>query len=168
MELIINSPKYGEIKYLIDGEYYDKVKSYNWHAYYSPNTKSFYISTNIRKNNGKYTLLRLHRLITDAPKGMCIDHINHNTLDNRKTNLRICTNAENQRNSRKHFDGITSKYKGVSWKKHAKKFVAKIRYCGKDKHLGYFDNELDAAIAYNNAAIKYYGEYAKLNEVNVW
>jgi hypothetical protein len=91
-----------------------------------------------------------------------VDHINGNGLDNRKSNLRICTHQQNCENSRKRKKSF-SKYKGVYWSKNAKKWVAQITIDGKSKHLGYFELEEDAAAAYDKAAVKYFGEFACLN-----
>lgn len=99
---------------------------------------------------------------------MFIDHINNNTFDNRKINLRICTNNENQRNRRK-LSKASSKYKGVCFAKYTKKWQAsiEIRMDGKRNniYLGQYYDEKDAAKAYNDAAIKYFGEFAKLNTI---
>lgn len=97
-----------------------------------------------------------------APKGMVVDHINHNGLDNRKANLRIATFSENRRNSRKAKD-TSSKYKGVSWHKNNKKWHAGININGRRKHLGSFDDEIQAAKAYDEVARKYHGEFSSLN-----
>lgn len=93
-----------------------------------------------------------------------IDHIDKNKLNNRIENLRECTqrqNSLNQSGSRRS----TSKYKGVSWDKVNKKWLAQIMVHRRGKKLGRFVDELDAARAYNNAALQYFGEFAQLNEV---
>lgn len=103
----------------------------------------------------------MHRLIMNTPEGMLVDHINHDCLDNRKSNLRICTHAENARNKRPVIG--TSKYKGVYWDKTNKKWEAHIRK-GKDvKYLGQFKCEKKAALAYNEKAKELFGEFAYLN-----
>jgi hypothetical protein len=91
-----------------------------------------------------------------------VDHINHNTLDNRKANLRICTNQQNHFNMLKKSLSKTSIYKGVHYVKRVKKFMAYIS-CPKATYLGYYAKEIDAAMAYDTAAKKYFGEFAKLN-----
>lgn len=106
--------------------------------------------------------MSMHRFIMDAPKGQQVDHINGNKLDNRKSNLRICSHSENLRNQRKPKDN-KSGFKGVSWHKGAKRWCAEIRSNGKRHHLGYFDTAEDAAKAYDIAATLIHGDYARLN-----
>jgi hypothetical protein len=106
-----------------------------------------------------------HFIIGDPPPGMVVDHINGDRLDNRRANLRFCTLAQNKQNSRPYRGG-TSRYKGVSWKRTGKgtgKWLARIRVDGKDIHLGFHKEEEEAAKAYDTAAIRYYGEFARTN-----
>lgn len=93
-----------------------------------------------------------------------IDHINGNPLDNRPANLRVCTQAENTFNRGKNKKG-SSKYKGVGWHKKAGKWAAQIQANGIKHHLGVFETEAEAAIAYNQAATQLHGCFARLNEV---
>ena len=110
----------------------------------------------------------MHRIITKCPKGKVVDHINGDTLDNRKCNLRICTKLQNQYNQKKHKGKRHSKYKGVTFRKNliAKPWEAFIYKDYKSKRLGYFATEKEAALAYNAAAKEAYGEFAKLNEID--
>ena len=107
----------------------------------------------------------MHREIMGLEKGdnRVVDHINHNTLDNRRCELRICSQAENCRNMRKTHG--SSQYKGVSWRKLRKKWKAVITINDKTIFLGDFDSQNHAAMAYNEAARKHYGEYACLNVI---
>jgi len=100
-----------------------------------------------------------------ANSGEVVDHINHNLLDNRRQNLRICTPSENKRN-RVLAKNNSSGYKGVNWSKGANKWRTQISINGKQKHLGLFNNILLAAEAYDSAAQKYYGEFAYTNFKN--
>jgi hypothetical protein len=99
----------------------------------------------------------------NTPEGMFVDHINHNGLDNRKANLRFATRAENNRNVRCLKKNKSSRYRGVYHDKKYKKWRAHISVNNKKRHLGYFKDEKEAARAYDNAARKYYKEFAILN-----
>lgn len=106
----------------------------------------------------------LHRLIMNPRPDEYIDHINGDGLDNRKCNLRICTNSQNNANKGKQKNN-KSGYKGVSWDKTRNKWKADIMVNKKTIYLGRFNVINDAARAYNNAAVKYFGEFARLNDV---
>jgi len=94
--------------------------------------------------------------------GMVVDHIDGNGLNNAKANLRICTFAQNIRNSKIRV-GCSSKYKGVCWDKKASNWRARIMINGRLTSLGSFDSEESAGMAYDTAAISNYGEYASTN-----
>lgn len=116
-----------------------------------------------RTHDGKG--LYMHRYLMNEPEGE-VDHHDTNGLNNQKKNLRVGTTAQNQWN-RLGQKGSASKYCGV-WKNtngRGKSWKAGIKVNGKEKHLGYFDDEIDAARAYNEASAKYHGEFAKLNDV---
>lgn len=93
----------------------------------------------------------LHRWIMNAPKGKVVDHINHNKLDNRRCNLRLCNRRQNMWNRKPNKNG-TSKYKGVSWYKKSNKWRATISINGTKKTIGYYNNEYDAHLAYEKIA----------------
>lgn len=112
--------------------------------------------------DGKYKQTYLHRLITNAPKELQVDHINGNRLDNRKENLRLCTSGNNNKN-RACFSG---RYKGVHFAKKNKSWVAQITKDYKIKHLGTFATEEEAARAYNVASKELHGEYGYINCIN--
>lgn len=105
----------------------------------------------------------LHRVILAAPKGVMVDHINHDALDNRRANLRLATASQNNCNARKRRGFCSSAYKGVGWSKDEERWQASIRLNGKSRFLGYYDSEADAAAAYNVAASKIHGAFACLN-----
>jgi hypothetical protein len=120
----------------------------------------------IGKKHGKYVyeVQYLHRLIMNPPKGMVIDHVDGNGLNNRRKNLRICTRAQNLSNQRKQH-GCSSKYKGVTYHPKTGGWYSQIKFKKQHIYLGYFKKEEDAAIAYNTSAIKYFGKFAKLNNL---
>lgn len=107
----------------------------------------------------------LSRFIMNPEKGMIVDHIDGNTLNNTRENLRICTPAENSRNSIL-YETNTSGFRGVVWRKEDKKWSARITVNYKRKFLGNYESIVDAAKAYNEAARKYHGEFAKLNYID--
>jgi hypothetical protein len=140
---------------IVDAEDYPRLSRYTWFA--EGTCKNFYA---VRKENGKS--IKMHREIMNAPDHLVVDHIDHNGLNNRRENLRVCTFAENCRNLRSSRHK-TSKYKGVHWRKRCKKWAAQITCENKSYHLGYFTDELAAAKAYDKAAKKYHGDFASLN-----
>ncbi len=117
-----------------------------------------------KKADGKWTTVKMHRLILDTPKGKHTDHKDHNGINNQRKNIRICDYAQNQFNQRKK-EGLSSKYKGVNFFKRDKRWYAHITTKGKMRHIGSFKTEEEAARAYNGEAEKFYGEFALLNEV---
>lgn len=114
----------------------------------------------VRQKNRKKVLMQY--VILPKREGLQLDHINGNRVDNRKVNLRYCTKKQNSRNMLPR-----RKYKGVYLKKDRlhtkKKYETQIRFNYKGIHVGYFESEKDAALAYDNAARKYFGEFARLN-----
>lgn len=110
----------------------------------------------------KGRLVLLHRLIMNAPRGVEIDHINRNRLDNRRENLRFATDAENVRNAKLSKKNSTG-FKGVYFCQVTIRWVAAIRVNGRNYHLGSYDSAEKAALAYDFAAIDLHGEFASLN-----
>lgn len=109
--------------------------------------------------SGKYEI-RLHRLLVEAKYGELVDHIDRNGLNNTAGNLRIVTEAGNAQN-RSH--SVGRKYKGIYWCSSQGKYHAHIKFDGKKRHLGSFATDVEAAQAYDFAAIKHFGDYAALN-----
>jgi hypothetical protein len=101
-----------------------------------------------------------HRLLTNCPKGLQVDHINGNRLDNRRENLRIVTSQQNNMN-RSIGKNNTSGYKGVTYKTRDKKFAAQIKLNGKIKSLGHFHTAIEANQVYQAKALELFGEYNK-------
>lgn len=104
--------------------------------------------------------IKMHRQIADGPDNLEVDHINHDTLDNRRINLRRVTKAQNQQNANRPKNN-TSGYKGVHKPHRGRGWVVNIQ----KQYIGYFYDIHEAARAYNNEAIKRYGEFARLNDV---
>lgn len=163
-KFLIESPKYGDFEIMIDTEDYDRIKNYRWHIQYVKHTNNFYVSSLIKKNN-KWKNYQLHRLLLNlTDPELQIDHKFGKTLDNRKSELRICNHSENVRNQKIHKNN-KSGFKGVSLYKLNNKWKAQINYNGKKIALGYYKTTNEAALAYNEAAKKYHGEFAMLNKI---
>jgi hypothetical protein len=146
---------------IVDDEDYEKLAVHKWYAHVGNNHKNknkrIYYAARCKK--GKTILM--HREIMSCPEGMEVDHINGNTLYNRKSNLRICTSADNTYNSRSRI--ATSSYKGVCLHKLTKKWYSQISYKHKKHYIGLFKNEVLAAKAYDDSAKELFGEYARCN-----
>lgn len=135
-------------EFTIDLDDAEKVKPYQWYVH----------QNYVKRMDGKVTVL-LHRHIMDCPEGMIVDHINHDTFDNRRSNLRIVTPSQNNMNrsmSKNNKSGI----KGVFFVKSRNKWRAEIHYCKKKIHLGIFHTLQEAVDARREAEEKYFGEHA--------
>ena len=146
---------------LVDDEDYELFKIYTW---WLRNDGSKYAITDI-KINGKCKRKSLHRLIMNEPEGFEIDHIDHNGLNNQKSNLRIVTHQQNMMNKRGDRQ-TSSKFRGVHWFRRDKLWVSQISKNKKIYCVGRFINEEDAAVAYNKKATELFGEYAYLNVID--
>ena len=140
---------------VIDIEDFDRIKEWHW----SLHKKGY-----VWGYRSKDEWILLHRLVLGESAGTHTDHKDENKLDCRKCNLRSCTNSQNLMNRGKQRNN-TSGYKGVSWDKKVGKWFAYIWKDRKRINLGYYDDKRKAAIIYNEAALIYHGNFAKLNEV---
>lgn len=157
MKLKLNSKSSNKLYTMIDEDDLEKISSYKWHLNICDKTKKYVSST----KNGKTFLM--HRVILNAKKDEYIDHINGNGLDNRKENLRICTNQQNSFNSRLRKNN-TSGYKGVEKDKKTGKWRSYINF-NKKIHLGQYLTKKEAALVYNNKAKELFGEFAFINNL---
>lgn len=149
---------------LVDDNDYEELSKYKWYAS-EMKKRNWYAGRNRKKHEGKDGLILMHRFIMKAKKGTQVDHIDGNGLNNQRSNIRICTNSQNQANKKMPRTN-KSGYKGVSWFKRDKKWRAKMIFNGKDIHIGLFKKIEDAAKAYDLAAVKFQGEFAKINFPN--
>ena len=151
---LINSNKNA----LVDKEDFDNLNKFRW-----------YLSTNgyVRSTINKKRVL-IHRFLLNPKEFFKVDHIDRNPLNNKKKNLRICSSRENTLNSKPQSNKKYSKFKGVSYcntEKRKKRWVAACELYGKRITIGRFNNELEAAKAYNNKAKEIFGEFAYINKI---
>jgi hypothetical protein len=148
---------------LSDGLYaYVDAADYEWLSQYPWRLYGGY-AARMEKNR----TFCMHREIVKPPKDKMVDHINQNKLDNSRPNLRFCTRQQNAQNNRKR-RGALSRFEGVGYEKRAGKWFASVHVNGKDIWLGYHTDEIEAARAYDRAAVGRFGEYANLNFPEEW
>lgn len=131
------------------------VAGYRWYR----STRGYAIAAVRAPDSPRRRTVWMHRLITAAPHGCDVDHADHDRLNNRRSNLRVCTRAENLANARRHRDS-RSPYKGVTWRADTGRWTARIMVCGRVHHLGCFDTAPAAADAYARAAVRLVGPFA--------
>ncbi len=154
--------------YLGEGEWtnvespdYYRIRDFRWHL--EGKNGKFYVVRTTKVGNRWTKKAAMHREIMNAPQGVLVDHRNGDSLDNRRGNLRFATPAENVRNRSKTRSKTSSKYIGVYRDKERNKWASHLKHKGKMIWLGRYDREIDAAKAYDKAAKKYFGEFARLN-----
>jgi hypothetical protein len=144
---------------LVDDDIYDYINQWKWHFHPGSGRGRCYA----RRRAGKHRVL-MHRVIFESvmsiPFCFDVDHIDCDGLNNSFSNLRLATRSHNNANGRKRLS-CSSSYKGVNWLKSRGKWRVRVKHF----HIGCFVNEIDAARAYDEAAKKYFGEYARLNGV---
>jgi hypothetical protein len=164
-EIVLSGNKAAGRVALVDDEDYELVSQFTWHIWEPPPQHSTwrqqgpYAQTSIRKASGRYTSRGMHRMITGWRR---TDHADGNGLNNTRSNLRDVSNRQNLQNSREHI-GSTSAYKGVHWFAEKGRWRASIKVDGRAIWLGDFAEEITAARAYDVAAARHFGQYARFN-----
>lgn len=144
----------GEVT-IVDDDNYEELCQYKWYL------MDGFAGRTVTENK-KRTTVYMHRVVADAPKGVSVYHLNGNKLDNRRENL-LLEKGSARMHQRKKNVAHSSKYRGVYWAKEKKIWIAEIKVNKKHLRLGYFEDEKEAAIAYDTAAYQYYGPLAQTN-----
>lgn len=150
---------------LLDSCDYEQVAVYKWYA--KPNrNNNVYAATNLKIDGSRKNrkTLFMHQLLFGVD-AIGVDHKDRDGLNNRRENLRPCSQLENSRNKRHSSNRKTSRFHGVCWRKQGNCWVAQIMVNYKKLWLGRFSDEVEAALAYNAAALHHFGEFAALNDV---
>lgn len=135
------------LKTMFDIEDIEKINQYKWHLHYNKSFKRYDVCANSHFKNGKRQYLIFSRFVMNCPDNMVVDHINHNTLDNRKCNLKICTQFENNLNKTNNTSGCP----GVCWDKSRNKWHVMFR----NKNLGRFKTFEEAVKVRKQAELNY-------------
>lgn len=153
---------------LVDDDDFEYLNQFKWQAKRAQRKVELWYATRSQATGYyKRIEIKMHREIMKAPKGMDVDHISGDGLDNRKDNLRICNRKDNSKNKCK-FIGTSSKYKGVSALMSNAGYIqitAKIMCDSKPYYLGTFKTEREAALSYDRKAIELFGEFARTNKM---
>lgn len=145
---------------LIDDDDFPVIAPFTWQAVICDRRLYARRTVPVVERRGGSSCQYMHALLTGWP---LVDHINGDGLDNRRANLRSATPAQNVRNARKRSTASSSRFKGASLYRRTGRWRAYIDVGGKEQHLGYFATEIDAARAYDAAALHHFGEFARLN-----
>lgn len=155
---LLNNEGHVVAQAIIDRDDVDKIIAFErrWYTTWHKSTQQYFAQANIKGTNGKWTRISLHSFIVDAPDGYDIDHINHNMLDNRRANLRICTRSQNLQNRKgAQRNNLSSGIRGVSWDRNRRKWIAHVTVKGKQIFLGRYDDIAEAEMAAINGRCKY-------------
>jgi len=142
----------------VDDADYEAVSQFNWHVKKCGDL--VYAHRNLKNPDGVWTTQTLHKFL--IPEAVFVDHEDRDGLNDQRYNLRPCTRSQNGGNRKRNKNG-SSNFKGVGWHIRIKKWAARIGFNSKRIHIGFFNSEEDAARAYDEAAKKYHGEFARLN-----
>jgi len=147
---------------LVNDEDCEFLSQWKWHL------SGGYVQRTFRTDNGRVLSAKMHREVLKRSgmdlSGKIVDHINFNKLDNRRENLRLATSSQSNAHKKPQLNN-TSGYKGVSWDKSKGKWKAAYAFRKKDYHIGYFNDVIEAARAYNEIVKVKYNNYAYLNEL---
>lgn len=141
----------------VDDDDYGKLSTYTWSC-----KSGRYAMRCERARGDRFKNVQMHREVIGAKPGEIVDHINGDTFDNRKANLRICSQSQNMQNSTRRRDNVSG-YKGVH--PNGRNWAAQIKVDGKQIYLGTFKTKEEAARVYNEAAAKHFGEFARVNDL---
>ncbi len=154
----------GLLDVLIDLEDVELATLYPWHADWRESLGNYYVSyskyISIKNGKQKRETIRLHNLIMGSSKDKVVDHINHNSLDNRRSNLRLVSKSKNAKNRSGVNSNNTTGYRNVSYIKGEGKYIVQLQIDGKNTRFGKFDDVHEAGRVAKQARDEYYGEYA--------
>jgi hypothetical protein len=142
---------------IVDAADFEWLNQWNWHAHWVPDTKSFVAGRDEHRKS-----IYMHRFITNCDPNKEVDHKDHNTLNNRRNNLRPCTHSQNTANAKKKRISAFP-FKGINFYKRKNKWRVSIHFEKKRRYVGSFKTPEEAARAYDEAAIALFGEFAHLN-----
>lgn len=146
---------------MVSDHRFEYLNQWKWLAMKS-NKGIYYAARSTPKKNGKREVVFMHHVILPPAKGFLVDHKDLNSLNNQDENLRLCTPSQNKANG-SLYSTNKSGFKGVYWSEKRKKWIASLRKDGKHVLQKEFPTAVEAAMAYNDAATKHFGEFARLN-----
>lgn len=145
---------------IVDDEDFESLNQRKWFA---ANNRGNFCACRVMRTQFQEHKIKMCNVIMNVPEGMVVNYKDGNRMNNRKENLRVCTKSQAQQNQKPQQRNKSSEYKGVSRLKNRGKWMAYIKVNGNDVYLGVYKQEIDAALAYDEAAEKYFGEFARPN-----